>query len=175
MVVVVASYYRLGLINIALRYTCFWTHWNIYVWARGSLSSFLSDSCSFSLLSLSLFLALKLYLFRSLSLCASVATLPIFLSFVSFLASDTRDQLANHFLLCNPASTRSAFGLLTLFCSSASALLVLFCFFRFVQSSSPARESLAATRLPLEAAIQKKKIHFCVVRRHVRQRSTSTL
>ena len=120
---------------------------------------------AFSLsLSLSLFLSLSLYFFRSLSLCASVALFALSIrSFCplspSSLSSDTHDQLANHFLLCNPASTRSALGL-TLFCSSASALLVLFCFFRFVQSSSPARESLAATRLPLEAAIQKKKIQF---------------
>lgn len=122
-------------------------------------------------LSISLFLpvsALSLSFFVSLRFRSCSPDLPVLLS-SSSLSSDTRDQLANHFLLCNPASTRSALGLLTLFCFSASALLVLFCFFRFVQSSSPARESLAATRLPLEAAIQKKKIHFCVVRRHARR------
>lgn len=105
-----------------------------------------------------------------MSLCASVTApdLSVLLSSLS-LFSDARDRFANHFLLRNPASTRSALGLLALCCFSASALLVLFCFFRFVQSSSPARESLAATRLPLEAAIQNKKIHFCVIRCHVQQ------
>jgi len=42
-------------------------------------------------------------------------------------------------------------------------LLVLFCFFRFVQSSSPARESLAATRLPLEAATAQQNTYIFVL------------
>lgn len=135
--------------------------------ARGSLSSSfpILASCSLSLslyfLSLSISLSLCFPLFRSdysFFLFASVAApdLSVLCSPPS-LFSDSHDQLANHFLPRNPAFTRSALGLLSLFCCSASALLVLFCFFRFVQSSSPARESLAATRLPLEAAIQKKK------------------
>lgn len=90
---------------------------------------------------------LSLFLRVSLSLSPPLA-------FLSLLAT------RNHFRR-NPASTRLAFALLSLLCSSASsALLVLFCFFRFVQSSSPARESLAAMRLPLEAAIQKRKLDF---------------
>lgn len=39
----------------------------------------------------------------------------------------------------------------SLFFIFSSLFLVFICFFRFVQSSSPARESLAAMRLPLEA------------------------
>lgn len=130
------------------------------------MSAGFSVELSFRFLLSFLSLSLPLSLARSiaLDLCLSalpLATLPIFLSSISFLAIfGYARSLANHFLLCNPASTRSALGLLSLFCSSASALLVLFCFFRFVQSSSPARESLAATRLPLEAAIQKKKNTF---------------
>lgn len=147
MVVVVASYYRLGLINIALRYTRFLNTLKYMYAARGSLF----------LLSLSLFLSLclRLSIFSSLSIFVSLRFRNCSRSFRPLsslsLSSDARDQFANHFLLRNPASTRSALDLLALFCSSASALLVLFCFFRFVQSSSPARESLAATRLPLEA------------------------
>lgn len=160
MVVVVASYYRLGLINIALRYTRFLNTLKYICMSAG-----FSVELSFRfLLFLSFSLPLSLARSISLDLCLSalpLATLPIFLSSISFFAIfGYARSLANHFLLCNPASTRSALGLLSLFCSSASALLVLFCFFRFVQSSSPARESLAATRLPLEAAIQKKKNTF---------------
>lgn len=169
MVVVVASYYRLGLINIALRYTRFLNTLKYMYAARGSLF----------LLSLFLSLCLRLSIFSSLSIFVSLRFRNCSRSFRPLsslsLSSDARDQFANHFLLRNPASTRSALDLLALFCSSASALLVLFCFFRFVQSSSPARESLAATRLPLEAAIQNKKIHFCVIRCHAqRTYSTST-
>ena len=112
------------------------------------LSIYLSLSLSFSLF-LTHFPSFLSFLSRSLS-SSLVLPLPV-LSFLS---------LSNHFRR-NPASTRLAFALLLLLCSSASsALLVLFCFFRFVQSSSPARESLAATRLPLEAAIQKRKRYF---------------
>lgn len=134
--------------------------------ARGSLSSF------FPILALYLSSSLTLSFSLSFDLCVSLrfrSSPDLSVLRLHTIFGYTRDQFANHFLLRNPASTRSAFGLLALFCSSASALLVLFCFFRFVQSSSPARESLAATRLPLEAAIQKKRIHFCVIRRHARR------
>lgn len=123
-----------------------------------SCSLSLSLSPSLSLLSFSL--CLRLFFFVSFSIFVSLRFRNFSRSFRPLsLSSDARNQFANHFLLRNPASTRSALDLLALFCFSASALLVLFCFFRFVQSSSPARESLAATRLPLEAAIQ-NKIHF---------------
>lgn len=126
--------------------------------ARGSLSSFLPT------------LGLPLFLFLSLLRLAPAISLRfriaapdlsvLSLSLQIALSSDSHAQLANHFLLRNPASTRSALDFLALFCSSASALLVLFCFFRFVQSSSPARESLAATRLPLEAATENRTNTF---------------
>jgi len=83
MVVVVASYYRLGLINIALRYTCFLNTLKYICMQRGVFSLSLELLFRFLLylsLSLSLYLSLSpsLFvsnsLFRSLSLCASVAT-----------------------------------------------------------------------------------------------------
>lgn len=82
MVVVVASYYRLGLINIALRYTRFLNTLKYICMSAG-----FSVELSFRFLlflSLSFFLSL-FYLFRSLSLCASVATFPIFLFFYLLL------------------------------------------------------------------------------------------
>lgn len=63
MVVVVASYYRLGLINIALRYTRFLNTLKYMYAARGSL--FLLS------LSLSLSLSPSLYFFLSFDLCLS--------------------------------------------------------------------------------------------------------
>lgn len=76
MVVVVASYYRLGLINIALRYTRFLNTLKYMYAARGSL--FFRFLLFFSLcLRLSLSLSFSVYFFLSrslyLSLCASVA------------------------------------------------------------------------------------------------------
>lgn len=159
MVVVVASYYRLGLINIALRYTRFLNTLKYICMQRGVLCRAFFRLLFF----LSSFLSLSFL--RSLSLCASVAAPDLSVLFLEIaLSSDSHVQLANHFLLRNPASTRSALGFLALFCSSASALLVLFCFFRFVQSSSPARESLAATRLPLEAATENRTKYIFFLR-----------
>lgn len=71
MVVVVASYYRLGLINIALRYTCFLNTLKYICMQRGVLSRaffqfllYLSISSLFLQLPLSIFVSLR---FRSYS------------------------------------------------------------------------------------------------------------